>query len=530
MKQPARMQRLGPALSAAFTLLAILTVSVPTNAVSYTSVLPIVITPPGQLTAHDEDSLRTAFEAANAADQLPSIDLLADITLTEPLPPLDNPRAGTATIAGNNHILSGDLAASLLTIGPGTVVVIEQLTITSTGEQGIEVPCGGGIHNEGYLKLSQSRIIDNMAIRGGGICSIGEEAPATLILEETSVSGNSVWSTPNEAEGGGIFASGQVIVRRSLIADNWADRGGGIYMLGSGRIGSLLLEESTVANNRSAAGGGGVYVLAIEAGEVSLSVVETALSDNRAINGNGGALSAIAQEGSIYTDIRRSAITTNSANNGAGLYNIGNEQAFDSGMNSGFAWVDIAHSTLSGNIATANGGAITNLTTSLWPGARSNHQPFAPTRPDPPPLGWGSVRLFNSTVTDNWAQRGSGIFNGKGGWFEMFGSIVANNEPSGRDCWNPIDSNGYSLDSDDSCGLTQPTDQPAGIADLLPLALYPPGQTASHALGAESQARDRIPIGETGCNPAIDTDQRGVPRPQPAGGLCDIGAFETEGP
>jgi hypothetical protein len=137
------------------------------------------------------------------------------------------------------------------------------------------------------------------------------------------------------------------------------------------------------------------------------------------------------------------------------------------------------------------------------------------------------VEVFNSTITGNWANRGSGIFNSNEGIFELSGTIVAGNESGGRDCWEPVGSGGYNLDSDSSCGLGQPTDLPGGQADLRPLALNAPGKTATHALGPDSQARDRIPMGELGCDPATDTDQRGVPRPQPAGGSCDSGAYEV---
>jgi len=55
-----------------------------------------------------------------------------------------------------------------------------------------------------------------------------------------------------------------------------------------------------------------------------------------------------------------------------------------------------------------------------------------------------------------------------------------------------------------------------------------PGTTATHALLPGSPAIDKIP-NTGGCNGAgVTTDQRGVARPQPAGGLCDIGAFEVQ--
>ena len=46
------------------------------------------------------------------------------------------------------------------------------------------------------------------------------------------------------------------------------------------------------------------------------------------------------------------------------------------------------------------------------------------------------------------------------------------------------------------------------------------------ALGAGSAALDMIPNAGR-CGFSIASDQRGFARPQPAGGLCDIGAFEV---
>ena len=139
------------------------------------------------------------------------------------------------------------------------------------------------------------------------------------------------------------------------------------------------------------------------------------------------------------------------------------------------------------------------------------------------------VKVFNSTITGNQAAQGSGIFNGELGQVELTGTIVAGNSPDGGDCAAFIASGGYNLDGDGTCGLGASTDLPEAEADLQPLASWPPGLTATHALGPTSAARDRIPAGQAGCIAAA-TDQRGVPRPQPAGGLCDIGAYEAEQP
>ena len=53
------------------------------------------------------------------------------------------------------------------------------------------------------------------------------------------------------------------------------------------------------------------------------------------------------------------------------------------------------------------------------------------------------------------------------------------------------------------------------------------GVTKTHALLNTSPARDRIPYNTNTCG-QVTTDQRGIARPQPTGGQCDIGAYEVQ--
>jgi hypothetical protein len=50
------------------------------------------------------------------------------------------------------------------------------------------------------------------------------------------------------------------------------------------------------------------------------------------------------------------------------------------------------------------------------------------------------------------------------------------------------------------------------------------GPTETHALGDGSLAIDQIP--EVACEE--NTDQRGEPRPEPGGSMCDVGSFEVQ--
>lgn len=438
--------------------------SAPAEALPHRIALPVVATPPGILRVGDEAAMRAAIASANDADQMPFIELTADIAVSAPLPPLDNPGASAATIQGNGHSLRGrPLGTSLgigpaLRIGPGTVVIIDQLTIFGGGQPEGEAFCGGGLFVEGHLTL-----------------------------------------------------------RRSIVRDNYAERGGGICVLGQGRHASLLVEDSRITDN-DAHFGAGIYAAAEEGGSIIVTVVNSTLAHNRAFNGEGGGLYQWASNNAYaFTTLLRSTISRNAALSGAGVYNIG----LESQTEPAYAMLVVRNATLSGNMAEQRGGGIANHRIPYW------EPDDDPTQPQVPPLGFGSVEIFNSTIAGNTAAQGSGIFNHGYALAEMTGTIVADNWPGGGDCWGAIDSQGYNLIGDGSCPDRMPTDLLEAEADLLALAVYAPGQTATHALGPASAARDHIPTGGPGCDPATDTDQRGVPRPQPAGGRCDVGAFEA---
>ena len=458
----------------------------------HTVVLPLVAASPAVLLVANEVELRAAIYEANVAFQLPRIELTADIPLTAPLSPFENVANGAIVMDGNGHTLDGRGHGPILSVGPGTTVIVDELMLTG-GRAG----CGGAIFSAGHLTLRDSYLNFNVADGGGGICAISSGVPASLTLERTTVAGN-------VAElGGGIF----------IDAPGPGDC--------SATSMSVVIHDSLIEQNRAERSGGGIFAHAGDCERVSLDLVDSSLLSNGAVGGSGGAVYAATREGFVFTTLRRSTVAFNSAARAGGLYNEGSTGSC--WYCGGLAELRLINSTLSSNVGDDNGGAIFNVDAEP---ATLGRRPQ-----DPPPIGAARVTLWYTTVTNNRAAQGSGIWNA--GELNLNTSIIAANAAAGGDCrvvgqnW----SHGYNLDSDDSCGLDQPTDLPNSAAGLLPLALNAPGRTMTHALGPASAARDRIPAGSLGCNPAAnDSDQRGIPRPQPAGGLCDMGAYEFQEP
>ena len=232
---------------------------------------------------------------------------------------------------------------------------------------------------------------------------------------------------------------------------------------------------------------GNGYTIARDAGAPDFAVVSVAGSGNLTLNATTISGGRLGSGGGIFNQgmltLNNSTVSGNSApvdgasSNGGGISSVGTAM--------------LNNSTVSGNIA-RNGGGISSF---------------------------GTLTLNNSTVSGNTGESGAGL-RVRIGTAILNNSIVANNV--GGDCDGTLTSAGNNLDSDGSCGLAAPGDIPSGMANLGPLQINAPGNTATHALGTGSHAIDA-----GNCSGgAITIDQRGVARPQ--GVACDIGAFELE--
>lgn len=278
-------------------------------------------------------SLREAIQAAN--DDLPflgcpagedhdlvTLDLTGTIALTADLPEitrnltLAGPASGTLTLNGGNHRMlemngapnGKTLRIERLTIrnglnpaGGGCISIqrADRLELVDSRVTGCETPLAGGAifgDNAAALSIQRSRIEGNSATQGaGGVYLIGLGIPAfagegdsptaTLVIEDSTISDNSV---PSEASGGGVaiaWANGE-IRRSTLSANSTQATGGGLVVI----YGTVLVESSTLTLNSADINendggevGGGIYAFA---SDLYPAIVQL---HNSVIAGNTGA-------------------------------------------------------------------------------------------------------------------------------------------------------------------------------------------------------------------------------------------------
>ena len=269
--------------------------------------------------------------------------------------------------------------------------------------------------------------------------------------------------------------------------------GGGV--LNSGTSIDLEVKFSRVAGNQVGTGssGGGIQSLG------PLTVWRSELENNTASNFGGG----IFMGASTAFEIRQSTVSGNHAADGAGLYLNGSSST-------------IRNVTISGNEAGRHGGGI-------FVGAGTNVIEFA-------------------TIHDNKADfnpadglgDGGGIYRNLG-TIAVVGMILAGNTDTGGqapDCFGNT-STGPVSDGDNLIGDTTGCFYVAGNGDIL----NPPQGAQLEALEVNDlgplPTKSHLPlpgspaVNAADCIVSVGGDQRGMARPQPFGGACDMGAIEV---
>jgi hypothetical protein len=305
--------------------------------------------------------------------------------------------------------------------------------------------------------------------------------------------------TGNSANiGGGIVTdgTGSATITGSTISSNTSTDGAGIAEEGGGPV---TIDRTTISGNQGTAisNGGGLT----EDGGGTITITRSTIEDNSARNGGG-----VAQEGVGVVSVSQSTIDGNTAMYGGGFAQEGGEP---SGSAPAF---ELVNDTITANQATATdfgGGGVLGD-------------------------GSGTVVLVNSTVASNTAAAGlGGDLQAAGSVIDLTNTIVSGGTPV--DCVGSTlfsggthghgTAAGHNLASDSTCSLsTTNADLFPDDPQLGPLADNG-GPTKTMPLQAGSPA-----IGTANTSSCPPTDERGIPRGQTVGAVCDIGAYEIAPP
>jgi CSLREA domain-containing protein len=281
-----------------------------------------------------------------------------------------------------------------------------------------------------------------------------------------------------------------VVVTSSRIIGEGGGAGAGVRVSAPGQ--ALTVTDSIISNNTISSNGanGGAGIAA--AGPVNLT--DSTVSGNQITAGNTASKGAgIFAEGGF--EISQSAVIGNAltfatTQGGGGLF-----------ASTGLQTQTITNSTFSGNGAAEGGGLYASSPVAI------THTTFAENQAS---TAGADVFAFGSASS---ATADSSIFASAPG---ACGTGAGGTINSGT---------GSNIDVGTSCGFGTADGNRQDTDPLLaPLALNAPGTTETHALLPGSPAIDTANME---CAD-LASDQRGVARPQPVGGRCDIGAFELQ--
>ncbi|MFZ4656791.1 MAG: choice-of-anchor Q domain-containing protein [Caldilineaceae bacterium] len=431
-------------------------------------------------TATDEASLQQAIACVNSAGPgAHTIQIMANIALSQPTQQIVNPQASQIVIEGNGYTIDAQGNGRLFSIYL-TEVAIHHLTLR-----------GGRSLSDDWLAAGGAILLQGS--HGDGVCG--------LTVRDSTL-------TDNQSSAGGAIAnlcdSSTITITNSILSYNRATRGGAIFIpTAEELVSALIIDQSRLTDNQAQEQGGAILLRAGDAG-TDATISNSTIANNRVISGTGGGLSIVTTSEPAITEVllRNVALVNNSASGGGGL------QVFSRGA----TIVTVANSTISYNRAESQRGGGIQIQGALE---------FDTT----------DVKLINSTVASNTAPSTGGIAK-LDGLITLSNTLVAGN--SNGDCqWdasaglpNRVVSGGNNLDSDGSClpdGVRQTSDIPTGNANLGPLDDNG-GPTVSQLLLTGSQAIDAGNDAVCAAAPINAVDQRGVARPQ--GMHCDIGAYE----
>ena len=423
-------------------------------------------------------------------------------------------------------------------------VTIQGGRARNTGENTYD---GGGAIFVGFgsdIEITNSTIDGNFSEYSGG--AIHTSNVVSLAITNSTISNNSTDIVNYGGGGGAIYLAGSsdLSITNSTISDNTAGNAGGIYVA-TGSTVSII--NSTIANNTAdneasdfLGQGGGMRLT-----NTDLTISNSIVSGNTASGNVGGGLSINFRSSANITN---STITNNTGRDGGGLALNGAEvtlnsttisnnsaqedgggvSAFASGSTTFTSNISFINSTVSGNTASENGGAIFinptngfNLTASIINSTISGNT--ASQSGGGLSAGESTISLVNSLFSGNSANNSGSEISLLGGspslsGVNLFGdSSISNGQAFSSFTPGPND---ITATSDGS--------QPTALANILSPLSNNGGNTQTHALVDDSPAVDAANNSICAASPINNRDQRGEIRP--GGATCDIGSFEIVDP
>ena len=480
---------------------------------------------------------------------------------------------GSGTPASCTEVAFGDALNEVKAAGSGTIAfncggaaailfsAAKDIDFDVTMDGGGLITLSGGNANRLFIVEAGANLaLQNITLAngysslddGGAIYNLG-----SLTLVNTTIRDS---NTGSDASGGAIVSYGPMNISGSRFENNAAGNGGALYV--RWEAGDAVINSSTFKQNHTTnqVNGWGGAILIWDGADVVISASD--LDGNTARY--GGAIHNMFSNSELELKDGTRLRNNQAQFDGGAIYNVGatsntythvsftNNRATDFGgaiYNSGGS-ISLSDSEVANNTATAGvgGGVYNNSNAVAWLTYSTVHDNGAM-------FGAGiyngasQLILINATVSTNFSNSGGGIYNNSRGNAQLTfvtlsgnvayadgggiynnnstdtnlylrNTIVADNE--GGNCFGKlINSALFSLWSDSSCAaLGGAGNKPNTPAQLGPLAANG-GLTLTHMPSANSPAVDS---GQ--CDVDIPNDQRGRARPQ--GLNCDIGSVERQ--
>ncbi len=456
----------------------------------------------------------------------------------------------TAVIAGDNvyHVVTGS-GVDETAVLDGVIVTAGQADGTVPNHQG-----GGMVNDNASPTLNQISFVGNLA-NGNGAGMSNNNGSSPLLTDVVFANNRSL-----NGNGGGMYNAESS--HPTLTAVRFERNQTSGFAGGMGNSSSHPTLTDVIFRENSANGSGGAMNNA--ASSPTLTAV-TFISNTANINGGG--MNNSSDSNPTLNDV---TFAGNEGNYGGGMANGSSDPVltavtfisntattYGSGMYNNYSDPQLLDVTFTHNHSTTQGGGmynnqssptLTNVTfaqnsASSYGGGVRNYGNSHPT-------------LTNVTFSENYAdEHGGGMLNAnsnptlinvtfsgngakyEGGALSNFGSepllinVIIANSTDDKDCKNDsgssfaagsrhilIESGTY------ACGLTNGVDgNIVGQDPNLGILQDNGGATLTHALLSNSPAID---AGDDANCPA--EDQRGMARPQPTGGQCDMGAYERD--